>query len=542
MAKNVLLLVASTLVSGLVAFAVLHFAFPQVLENLKHKKPVGDDVTFKDFDAVAGYVKDAGAFYDTMLSESLGVHQEGFLYDNATFVRGKPFAEGRWGAVQWQMDALGFRNDSVPRQADIICLGDSQTWGVNAQYYENWPSQMKDILRQSHWDDVSLYNMSLGGWCPLQFQYLLPLVTRFKPKYVVVAIYTGNDLYEANRLSKQDRYRSFRPAGAAEPSGPKKPLNGDQDIEVTVAGKKWQFQPAMRLSVNDTSDPEIAAGLGVIESCLKTIGAFGKETGIPIVYVQIPTKEYVYYPLIQASKESASLPETFHQLIQAEGANFDTILNAIHASGPAEVVDVREALRAAAASNADIYLPSADGHPTPAGYTVIAKEVAAAIARMRGLTVTGSNLLRYGDFEAWNGGIPDGWKVGGESNRISPDRSSNSGRYCVRIDTRNGDGIVTMNEVFPLAATHLPATFTASAKVRTWETPGACTLLLFWTENGAPKTVRRESVASEGWQPLSITVRVPANVEALGVQILSRLGGGDYILVDSVTLNASVAP
>src|SRR5262245_22749702 len=34
-------------------------------------------------------------------------------------------------------DANGFRNSSVPAQADIVAIGDSVTWGVNARPDEN---------------------------------------------------------------------------------------------------------------------------------------------------------------------------------------------------------------------------------------------------------------------------------------------------------------------------------------------------------------------------------------------------------------------
>src|SRR6267378_5616866 len=42
-------------------------------------------------------------------------------------------------------DANGFRNDSVPQHADIVTLGDSQTWGVNAERQDAWPQQLSKL-------------------------------------------------------------------------------------------------------------------------------------------------------------------------------------------------------------------------------------------------------------------------------------------------------------------------------------------------------------------------------------------------------------
>ena len=57
-------------------------------------------------------------------------------------------------------DVLGFRNRAVPDVADVITIGDSQTYGLNAVLEENWPSQMRRSLPLP----TTVYNMSTGGW------------------------------------------------------------------------------------------------------------------------------------------------------------------------------------------------------------------------------------------------------------------------------------------------------------------------------------------------------------------------------------------
>ena len=54
-------------------------------------------------------------------------------------------------------DAWGFRNRTVPSKADIVALGDSQTYGTSSLARHAWPK----LLGKSVGKEV--YNMSIGG-------------------------------------------------------------------------------------------------------------------------------------------------------------------------------------------------------------------------------------------------------------------------------------------------------------------------------------------------------------------------------------------
>lgn len=54
-------------------------------------------------------------------------------------------------------DVRGFRNAASPEAADVVAIGDSQTWGINVRQEETWPSVLKRVGK------VSVYSMSLGG-------------------------------------------------------------------------------------------------------------------------------------------------------------------------------------------------------------------------------------------------------------------------------------------------------------------------------------------------------------------------------------------
>ena len=60
-------------------------------------------------------------------------------------------------------DRWGFRNASVPRQADVVTIGDSFAYGYLAPKDNNWPSI---VGRQT---GLKVYNVSMGAWGPSQY-------------------------------------------------------------------------------------------------------------------------------------------------------------------------------------------------------------------------------------------------------------------------------------------------------------------------------------------------------------------------------------
>ena len=94
-------------------------------------------------------------------------------------------------------DVLGFRNAAVPAVADIVTIGDSMTYGNNAVMLKNWPSWMQAHLPR---ENVSVYNMSTGGWAAVQYLDMLEYAASFRPHIVIVAFYTGNDPIESFQM------------------------------------------------------------------------------------------------------------------------------------------------------------------------------------------------------------------------------------------------------------------------------------------------------------------------------------------------------
>jgi len=103
-------------------------------------------------------------------------------------------------------DSRGFRNPYPIDQADIVCLGDSQTYGQGVSRSEAWPFRLEGP------SDAKVYSMAYGGWGPTHSEALLAEVKSLRPKMVIEGFYAGNDLYDAYEMvysrSQSDNHRS----------------------------------------------------------------------------------------------------------------------------------------------------------------------------------------------------------------------------------------------------------------------------------------------------------------------------------------------
>jgi len=87
-------------------------------------------------------------------------------------------------------DSRGFRNATALDQADVVVVGDSQTWGINAPRDRSWPA---DLGART---GLSVYSMALGGWAPPQYAVLAEDAIALRPKAVLMGVYFGNDFAE----------------------------------------------------------------------------------------------------------------------------------------------------------------------------------------------------------------------------------------------------------------------------------------------------------------------------------------------------------
>jgi lysophospholipase L1-like esterase len=274
---------------------------------------------------------------------------------------------------------LGFRNRAVPNVADIVVIGDSQTYGNNAWLEENWPSHMRNALGRKL---PLVYNMSVGGWGAVQYLNMLKYATQLRPKVVVVAFYSGNDALESFALAYASREWAFLRVDAAlrAADAPKvvfpPPENEWWKVEFND-GTRTVFTPRLRYSANDPSDPAVRAGYGILREAARLMAEHAQRANIKLVMTVIPTKELAYRKKVAGS---ASAPaQDYAQLVQAEAQNIAAFAAAIATLPGAIYVDVVGPLQEAALGSQPIYPDDADGHPIATGYRVIGKAIAQAV-------------------------------------------------------------------------------------------------------------------------------------------------------------------
>lgn len=109
--------------------------------------------------------------------------QNEYFLDSKLKVVGNP-ASGR--------DKNGYRNYSVPQQAEVVAIGDSQTDGyLNAKKIEDsWPHALGTLLEKD------VYQVALAGYGPVQYNFLLKQALDFNPQTIMVGFYLGNDLFD----------------------------------------------------------------------------------------------------------------------------------------------------------------------------------------------------------------------------------------------------------------------------------------------------------------------------------------------------------
>src|SRR5688500_6186278 len=82
-------------------------------------------------------------------------------------------------------DVLGFRNHQVPNVADVVVIGDSQTYGNNVLLEENWPYYMLQAIEER----PTIYSMATGGWAAVQYLDMFTKSLLFRPHVIVIAFY-----------------------------------------------------------------------------------------------------------------------------------------------------------------------------------------------------------------------------------------------------------------------------------------------------------------------------------------------------------------
>ncbi len=333
----------------------------------------------------------------------------------------------------WEHDPNGFRNRRIPRQSDIVVLGDSMTYGVNGSREDAWP------MRLSALSGISVYNMSFSGFAPAHALHYLPKALALKPKLVLQAVYLGNDFVETYMLvyergtlpelatkdpvqlaalqklaSETDVVEELsdlmHTAMQAIHHPPRRAAGLKMKLEQTCAlynavrlvrnyfrygpslappltpptntGQKelvffadppggTVFTPLYRLTALDLDNPRVAGGLDSAMIALERERDEVTKAGAAFAVVIIPTKEVVFQPLLRNEPEILA---RLQKNIDAEDAVMARVVAALRDKGIA-VIDLSPSLQAAVAMETGLYPYSSDDHPLPKGYQAFAEAV-----------------------------------------------------------------------------------------------------------------------------------------------------------------------
>jgi lysophospholipase L1-like esterase len=334
-------------------------------------------------------------------------------------------------------DAKGFRNDAVPTHADIVALGDSQTWGVNVSRHEAWPQQLATL------SGLSVYNMSRGGFGAAHYAVLLKDALALSPQVLIIGLYLGNDIYDTYRLvyttgmlpdlrspdastdlttdavalrataewNAEKTYHSrwfpilFRKPGLwlrghsaigrrldstlrrwGQPTDAWHEIGAEWAHENPEAGTIFDdgrvrtiLTPAYRGEGLDLSEPRIAAGLRLTASLIPRLVEEAAAQDARSLILVIPTKEAVFSNAINS--EGVVVSQSLARLVANERTCRREILERCKDPGIA-CVDLLSEFQQALARGLQIYPTSTDSHPNESGYALIAH---VALRRLRDL-------------------------------------------------------------------------------------------------------------------------------------------------------------
>jgi hypothetical protein len=301
-------------------------------------------------------------------------------------------------------DAWGFRNARRPVTADIVCIGDSMTYGVSVPARESWPVILARLSGET------VYNMGLGGYGPIQYLYLLQnLAVKLRPKSAIVGFYFGNDFLDVYLMGRYNKHWSKYKVETANltqdgeliyPRGPGKFLGSlpywlsrnsvlytlvidfirDRELTATWAGdadliryRDEKHRVTFNLAVRflNLRDPRIQNAMQVTGHLLSDMQSVAEKNGMRLIIALIPTKERVYGKLIRQAGYQEKYPRIADTLDQEDQARawITNLLRQLKI----ETVDLLPALEAAV-SDHDLY-PTTDLHFNKYGTRVVAQAI-----------------------------------------------------------------------------------------------------------------------------------------------------------------------
>ena len=323
-------------------------------------------------------------------------------------------------------DSWGYRNKYVPNIADIVAIGDSQTYGESALAKYSWPSILQKLTGKE------IYNMGLGGYGPAEYFYLMEnKAMLLKPKLIIAGFYLGNDLSDTYAavysipywqdfrnpkfIIQEDTSVDTHRAPVEIKIPPREPFRktlktrvyflanwlagnsvlyrvitasylGDRIRQNTMIamgeeivmltndeyGIHTGFTPERRLQALDLDKPDVREGLRLALGFFNSMNEYATKHGIGFLVVIIPTKESVYGDFIEGNHVLQD-SEIIDRLLKNE-REVSTMAQAYFKENRISYLDFLVPLRNAA-KNEQLYPNNYSGHFNGNGNRVIAEYI-----------------------------------------------------------------------------------------------------------------------------------------------------------------------
>jgi hypothetical protein len=320
-------------------------------------------------------------------------------------------------------DRLGFRNREVPETADIVAIGDSQTYGNTATMDDSWPYALGRMIGRH------VYNMGLGGYGPNQYLYLLQTkALGLKPRMIICGLSVTDDFDNAFRLTYGlDHWAYLRTLSGGkvefdtwnDPDNDPSPrwhkkirvwlsqhsvlyqivfhtgigdrLKGKVQIRnaaqiypglatsLFVHEKQIEeaFQPVANLHGLNQDSQSVHEGMRITFELLKEMDEICRKNHIQFVVVVIPTKDIVFSQYLE-NNSKIPLSEIMNKLLVDERSALDQTFKFL-ADQRIPYVDPLPALQRSVGQQKLFADSAGDMHPNKNGYRVIAEAVAEAL-------------------------------------------------------------------------------------------------------------------------------------------------------------------
>jgi len=318
----------------------------------------------------------------------------------------------------YRYDSWGFRNKAVPASVKVVAIGDSQTYSISTTASDSWPGKLQKLTGQD------VYNLSLGGYGPVQYYHLLKeRAFQLNPSLVIVGLYFGNDILDAyNIVYTRDYWRHLRrpgfatrvePSGQisrpATPRGPKflgrirnwlaensilyrvsvfsfgnvfqflevKYSHSTIDPDITILeNKESQIRTAFRSSEElralDLQDDKVQEGLRLTRQLFREMHDLCSQRGIEFLVVLIPIKESVFEEYIRENRTIRNSNVISHLL--ATGREISRMMKSYFNEDGITYIDVLPDLQRALPTT-NPYPRNLDNHLNPNGNEIVARAI-----------------------------------------------------------------------------------------------------------------------------------------------------------------------